>query len=75
MASQWFCKILGREVGPLSFQELAGMLRSRTLTEEDPVRREGAHEWTPAREVIGLLRAAVKRPRALPCGLVRHVVG
>ena len=62
MASQWFCKILGREMGPVTFRDLADMVRAGTLTEEDPVRRKGAHEWTAAREVIGLFRAAEQEP-------------
>jgi hypothetical protein len=62
MASQWFCKVLGREVGPISFEELADLVRKGTLTEEDPVLRKGAHEWKKAREVIGLFRAAAREP-------------
>jgi hypothetical protein len=38
------------------------MVRSGTLKETDPVRREGADKWTRAREVIGLFRAAAKEP-------------
>ena len=60
MASQWFCKILGRELGPISFEEMADLVRDGTLTEEDPVLRKGAHEWMKAGEVIGLFRAAAK---------------
>ncbi len=62
MASQWFCTVLGQEIGPVSFREMAEMVRSGTLKEEDPVRREGMSEWTRAREVIGLFRSAAKEP-------------
>ncbi len=62
MASKWFCKVLGQEMGPVSFREMAEMVRSGTLKEDDPVRREGASEWTRAGEVIGLFRAAAKEP-------------
>ena len=62
MASQWLCKVLGQEVGPVSFREMADMVRAGTLKEDDPVRREGASQWTRAREVIGLFRAAAKEP-------------
>ncbi|NQT17184.1 MAG: DUF4339 domain-containing protein, partial [Planctomycetes bacterium] len=58
MASQWFCRVLGQEMGPLSFQDLAEMVRAGTLTDNDPVRRKESSEWTPAGEVIGLFRAA-----------------
>ena len=66
MASQWFCKVLGQEVGPVSFREMAEMVRAGTLKEDDPVRREGTSRWTRAREVIGLFRAAAKEPAPTP---------
>ena len=62
MASKWLCKVLGQQVGPVSFREMAEMVRSGTLKEDDPVRREGASQWTRAGEVIGLFRAAAKEP-------------
>ncbi len=62
MASQWFCKVLGQEVGPVSFPDMAEMVRSGTLKEEDRVRRKGSQDWIPAREVIGLFRAAKAQP-------------
>jgi hypothetical protein len=64
MASQWSCKLLGQEVGPVSFREMAEMVRAGTLKEDDPVRRQGTSEWTRAREVIGLFRVAAKEPPA-----------
>ncbi len=64
MPSRWFCKVLGQEVGPVSFPEMAEMVRSGTLKEGDPVRREGASDWIRAREVIGLFRAAARKPAA-----------
>ncbi len=62
MASQWFCKVLGQEVGPVSFRAMAEMVRAGTLKKDDPVRREGTSQWTRAREVIGLFRDAAKEP-------------
>ncbi|NQT17183.1 MAG: DUF4339 domain-containing protein [Planctomycetes bacterium] len=62
MASRWFCKVLGQEMGPLSFQGLAEMVRAGTVTESDPVRRKESSKWTPAGEVIGLFRAAKSEP-------------
>jgi hypothetical protein len=62
MPSQWFCRVLGEQIGPVSFRELAEMVRAGTLKETDPVRREAASEWTRAKEVIGLLRAAETKP-------------
>ncbi len=60
MASQWFCKVLGQEVGPVGFGEMAEMVRAGTLKEDDLVRREGTTPWTRAGEVIGLFRTAAK---------------
>ena len=62
MASRWFCKVLGQEMGPVDFREMVEMARSGTLKEDDPVRREGATGWTRAGDVIGLFRAAAREP-------------
>ncbi len=61
MASQWYCKVLGQEVGPVGFPEMAEMVGSGTLKEDDQVRRKGTTQWIPARDVIGLFRAAQKQ--------------
>ena len=60
MASQWFCKVLGQEIGPVGFREMVEMVRAGTLKEDDPIRRDGTSEWIRAGEVIGLFRAAAK---------------
>ena len=62
MASEWFCKVLGKEVGPVGFPDMAEMVRSGTLKEDDQVRRRGTTQWIPAGEVIGLFRAAGEGP-------------
>ena len=62
MASQWFCRVLGQVVGPVSFRDLREMVRAGTLSEDDPVRRKESSRWAPAREVVGLFRAAEKPP-------------
>ena len=61
MASRWFCKVFGREMGPLDLQDLVQMVRSQTLTQDDPVRREGSDEWIQVREVVGLSPATESR--------------
>ncbi len=67
MASQWFCKVLGQEIGPVGFPDLVEMVRSGTLKEADPIRRDAATEWIRAEEVIGLFRATANEPaKALP---------
>jgi hypothetical protein len=62
MASEWYGKVLGQEVGPIGFPDMAEMVRSGTLKEDDQVRRKGTTEWISARDVIGLFRAAKKQP-------------
>ncbi len=60
MATRWFRKDDGREVGPVTFKDLAEMLRAGTLHENDRLRMEHGSQWVAARDVIGLLRAAGK---------------
>ena len=62
MAERWFCKVLGREMGPLGFEDLVELARSGTLTEGDPVRREGSDDWAAACEVAGLFELAECEP-------------
>ncbi len=62
MASQWFCEVLGQEIGPVGFREMVEMVRAGTLKEDDRIRRDGTSEWIRAQEVIGLFRAATKEP-------------
>ncbi|MFH1922487.1 MAG: DUF1583 domain-containing protein [Planctomycetota bacterium] len=67
MASRWFCRVFGREMGPLGLEDLARMARSGTLTEDDRVRREGSNDWIPARKIKGLFGAAAGgRAEAVP---------
>ena len=63
MASQWYCQVLGVELGPLSFTEMAEMVRAGTLGADDAVRREGERKWGRACDVIGLFRAAARLDR------------
>jgi len=62
MASQWFCKVLGQEIGPVGFREMVEMVRAGTLKEDNRIRRDGTSQWIGAKEVIGLFRAAAKEP-------------
>jgi len=64
MASQWYCKVLGQEVGPVGFRDMIEMVRSGTLKEDDQVRRKETTEWIHARDVIGLFRTAQKQKAA-----------
>jgi hypothetical protein len=58
MATLWCCKLHGRELGPMSFQELVELVRDGTVTAEVQVSRAGTLRWEPAWKVVGLFRAA-----------------
>jgi hypothetical protein len=58
MATGWYYRIGGQQIGPVTFQELAEMVRAGTLTADHRVRRDLTQEWMAARDVIGLFRAA-----------------
>jgi hypothetical protein len=58
MASRWFYRLGDQEWGPVAFHDLAALVRTGRLTENDRVRRDVSQEWTAASEVIGLFRTA-----------------
>ena len=62
MNVEWFCQVMGSEVGPLSQSELIDMVRHHKLNPEDLVRR-GNSSWVPAFDVKGLFAAAAKPPK------------
>lgn len=74
--SQWCCQLDGREIGPLSFQELAALAREGKVTETTRVRRRADAPWEPAWAVIGLFaddgtpRAEAKPPDPVSLGPV-----
>ena len=57
MAAQWFCKIAGKEHGPLSAQQLVQLARARRLKPTDPVRKDKS-AWVAASNVQGLFPKA-----------------
>lgn len=65
MAVEWFCQVMGSEVGPLTQLQLIDMVRHHQITPEDLVRRGGS-QWVPAFEVKGLFEAAAKPPPEEP---------
>ncbi|MDB5385773.1 MAG: hypothetical protein JWM11_1419 [Planctomycetaceae bacterium] len=62
MASKWYLKAEGAETGPLSFRELADLVRSQAIAETDLVRPDWKTEWQRADSVIGLFYMARKSP-------------
>jgi len=61
MAVEWFCQVMGAEVGPLTQGQLVDMVRQHQVNPEDLVRR-GNSSWVAAFEVKGLFEAAAKPP-------------
>lgn len=68
MGSQWHYRSEGEVKGPVSFQDLAQLVRCGKLSEGGLVRREHTAEWVRVRDVIGLLRAAGKQSSAADAG-------
>ena len=54
MATHWFCKIMGDELGPMSAGELQAIARSGQLAIDDLVRKHADGTWVRAENVIGL---------------------
>lgn len=50
---EWYCRVLGQELGPMLFDELEGMARSGALNADDEV-RHGAEDWMRADRTRGL---------------------
>jgi hypothetical protein len=62
MTDEWYCEIAGREIGPLTSQQLRAMAAKGQILSRDCV-RQGLHGvWTPAAKVKGLLPAAKPLP-------------
>lgn len=59
MPVEWYCKVMGTEVGPLNQDQLVDMVRNHRVNPEDLVRRNNS-QWVPAFEVKGLFEAAAK---------------
>jgi hypothetical protein len=54
MASQWYCRLMGTELGPYTSKELLEMARQHQITPEDSVRKGPDGAWVEARLVKGL---------------------
>lgn len=52
--AQWFCRLMGEELGPLTSAQLLEMARSHKLSPEDYVRKGADGHWVGAYRVKGL---------------------
>ena len=70
MGGDWFCEIAGREVGPLTSQQLKTMAVKGQILPSDCVRHGAEGNWVPAGQVKGLFGPAgpvlSARPIVLP---------
>jgi hypothetical protein len=70
MPDEWFCRVEGREIGPLSFEQLRTMVASGQVLRSDSVRRGAYAPWLPAQNVTRLFPqafdAADPKPTAFP---------
>jgi hypothetical protein len=64
MADEWYCEIAGREIGPLSSEQLRAMAAKGQILSNDCVRQGLQGSWILARQVKGLLSPASDSPRA-----------
>ncbi|MBC8117599.1 MAG: DUF4339 domain-containing protein, partial [Candidatus Saccharimonas sp.] len=62
MATQWYWRAEEMTCGPVSFQELVGMVRDRALDEDDLVRPDYTQEWQTTDTVVGLFYMARRTP-------------
>jgi hypothetical protein len=62
MTGEWYCQIAGREIGPLSSQQLKAMAVKGQILPNDCVRQGPYGVWVPAAQVKGLLPPAEPLP-------------
>ena len=54
MATQWYCRLMGTEMGPFTSKQLLEMARSHRLTPDDSVKKGADGKWVGAHRVKGL---------------------
>ena len=65
MASQWFYKVMGEQLGPISGADLQSLAQHRVVLPDTPVAKNPDGPWVPAERVRGLLAESSKmRPPA-----------
>ena len=69
MATEWYCRIMGQEMGPLSFDELIAVARWGRLSRNDTVRSGVNGNWVRAELVSGLFDTNSNASKLRPiCG-------
>ena len=53
MATQWYCRLMGTELGPFTSKQLLEMARSHRLVPDDSVKKGADGMWVAAYRVKG----------------------
>jgi hypothetical protein len=69
MAAGWFCELLGKEVGPLSVEQLRAMVQRGRLTGEHVVKQGPDGQWTKIAQIADL--QPLIPPPAVPISAIR----
>jgi hypothetical protein len=54
MATQWYCRLMGTELGPFTSKQLLEMARTHRLMPDDSVKKGADGMWVAAHRVKGL---------------------
>ncbi len=66
MASQWFYQAMGKQVGPISSDELRSLAHAGVISRDTPVKNAPDGAWVPAERVRGLFPVSNATPPPLP---------
>ena len=66
MPQQWYCQIMGSDIGPFTPTELREMVRSGQLTPDALIRKADSERWTTAENVKGLFATPAAPPAPPP---------
>jgi hypothetical protein len=58
MASEWYCRLMGTELGPFTSKQLLEMARHHQITPDDSVKKGVDGNWVGAHRVKGLFEDA-----------------
>lgn len=64
-SGNWYCRAMGIELGPMSWDDLVGMARRTNLDRKDLVRQGEQGQWVAAGSVHGLFAAQAKSDQEL----------
>lgn len=54
MGEQWYCMVVGQEVGPVTSEDLLAMLEQGQIDADDSVRAGNSGDWRPVKEALNL---------------------